>query len=520
MLHLGLLLTAILVLKGVFALALAGTRGRGKARVAGIRPSLALIALVVIFVAVLAHQASWQLTGLFRPEFVAFMQSHDRRQFNPAHRIQRGRILDRNGEILAMSQESPDGEVRRVYPLGPAFAHAVGYSHPRYGATGAEAAANALLNGADSERLASWGEVGRQVITGDERPRGQDLTLTLDADAQRVATNGLAGHKGAAVLLRVTDGAVLALASSPAFDPNRLGPGLFRGRDPDTPLLNRATQGFYPPGSTFKVVVAASAIEHGFRGTLPCPADGYTTSSYYPKIRDHEYYAERRAGRRWRGHGDLDLDTAFIESSNVFFAQLGVQLGREALFEAGRRLHFDEHLRLYPGTQRSGSFSTGRIPDLGRRDLYGLAQASIGQGRILATPIHMATIAAAVANRGLAVRPRLIAEDPPAPIGQFIAPETAARLASMMRAVVAEGTGRGIDDPRVAIAGKTGTAQNPGGAAHSWFIGFAPADAPQLAVAVVAEHGGYGSRTAAPIARDLLLHGLGLSPLTDRSTPP
>jgi len=508
-LHLGFFLTALLVLKGVLQLAYGvGAAARRKTR----RPRLpalsgSLVLLALLFAAVLAHQASWQLTGLFRPQFVAFMQSHDRREFNPAHRIQRGRILDHQGEVLAFSQEQ-QGQVFRVYPYGPAFAHAVGYSHPRFGTTGAEAAANARLNGGAPEQIASWGELGRQLVTRDKRPRGQDLVLTLDARLQGIALRGLGERHGAAVLLRPRDGAVLALVSSPAFDPNQVGPALFQTPPADTPLLNRATQGFYPPGSVFKVVLAALALESGFTGTIDCPPGGFTTSRHYPPIRDHGFYSAREAGRGWSGHGRLDLEKAFTESSNVFFAQLGVRLGHDALFSIGERLLFDRQIRLYPGTNRSGSISTGRIPRLKHSDLYGLAQASIGQGRILATPAHMALIAAAVANGGVAMRPRLIADEPPEPLGQLMSTSTARSLTRMMRRVVTDGTGRAIDTPGLPIAGKTGTAENPRGPAHSWFIGFAPAEAPELAVAVLVEHGGYGSRSAAPIARDLLVAGV------------
>ena len=509
-LHLGFFLSWLLILKGVIQLAYgAAPASRGKGR----RPrppslSSPLILLTLLFVAVLAYQASWQLTGLFRPQFVAFMQSHDRREFNPAHRIQRGRILDRHGEVLAYSQEQA-GQVLRLYPYGPAFAHVVGYSHPRYGATGAEAAANARLNGGAPEQLASWGALGRQLVTGSKRPQGQDLVLTLDARLQGVALQGLGERHGAVVALRPQDGAVLALVSSPAFDPNQVGPALFQAPPADNPLLNRATQGLYPPGSVFKVVLASMALESGFTGTIDCPAGGYTTSRHYPPIRDHGYYSAREAGRTWGGHGRLDLERAFAESSNVFFAQLGVRYGYDALLAAGARLLFDRQIPLYPGATRSASMTTGRIPRLKQTDLYGLAQASIGQGKVLATPAHMALIAAAVANGGVAMRPRLIADEPPQSLGAVMSADTARRLARMMRRVVADGTGRPIETPGLAIAGKTGTAENPRGPAHSWFIGFAPAEAPELAVAVLVEHGGYGSRSAAPIARDLLVAEVG-----------
>jgi peptidoglycan glycosyltransferase len=500
-LHIAFFLCVLVILRQVLALARDGNRAKGQpVRRRGL-PPLPLTGLALLFAAVLGYQASWQLAGVFRPEFVAFMQSHDRREFNPAHLIQRGRILDRTGKVLAYSQEH-QGQVFRLYPYGPAFAHAVGYTHPRFGVTGAEAAANAHLNGGAPDNLAAWGELGRHLLTKNKRLRGQDLVLNLDTRLQLTALQGLGSRRGAVVVLRPRDGAILTLASTPAFDPNQIGPDLFQGENPGTPLLNRATQGFYPPGSTFKVLVAATAIETGFTGTLNCPPDGYTTSRRYPKIRDHEFYT---GGRRWTGHGNLDLTTAFAESSNVFFAQLGVRQGHDALFAAGERFGFDRQVRLYPGADRAGNMSTGRIPRLAKSDLYGLAQASIGQGRVLATPAHMALIAAAVANGGLAMRPRLLADEPPAPLAGYMAPATSARLTKMMRKVVTSGTGKGIEVPDVAIAGKTGTAENPRGDAHSWFIGFAPAQDPELAVAVLVEHGGYGSSVAAPIARDLLV---------------
>ncbi len=503
-LHIAFFLAAFFILKQVLVLARAGDGPKGQsARRRGpfALPPLPVIGLALLFAAVLGYQASWQLAGVFRPEFVGFMQSHDRREFNPAHLIQRGRILDRTGEVLAFSQEH-QGRVFRLYPYGPAFAHAVGYTDPRFGVTGAEAAANARLNGGAPDNLAAWSELGRHLLTQDKRLRGQDLVLNLDTRLQLTALQGLGSRRGAVVVLRPRDGAILALASAPSFDPNQIGPDLFRVDRASTPLLNRATQGFYPPGSTFKVVVAAMAIEAGFKGTLNCPAEGYTTSRRYPRIRDHEYYT---GGGSWRGHGNLDLTTGFSESSNVFFAQLGVRLGHDALAAAAERFGFDRQIRLYPGTDRAGNMSTGRIPRLAKSDLYGLAQASIGQGRVLATPAHMALIAAAVANGGLAMRPRLLADEPPAPLAGYMAPATSTRLTKMMRKVVTSGTGKGIEVPGLAIAGKTGTAENPRGAAHSWFIGFAPAQDPDLAVAVLVEHGGYGSSAAAPIARDLLV---------------
>jgi len=472
---------------------------------------LFFIALTLLFSCVLLYQATWQLTGLFRPQFLAFMQAYDRRQFNPAHRIRRGRILDHRGEILAFS-ERRGGQVFRRYPYGPTFAHVVGYSDPKFGASGLEAAANAHLNGATADSLPAWGKLGHRLLTRDQNPHGQDLRLTLDTELQRLAMQNLGGKQGAVVLLDPRDGAIRVLVSTPAFDPNWISAGLFQTSQPGTPLLNRATQGLYPPGSTFKILTAALALEQGFKGTLPCPADGYATSSRYRKIRDHEYYAARREGWVWKGHGNLDLATALAKSSNVFFAQLGVDHGHAAFSRNLKRFHFKRRIDLYRSPYGAWTMNTGRIPEIATSDRYGLAQASIGQGKILVTPAHMALVVAAVANRGLAMSPRLVATDPPVRLVRSMSPAGARRLAWMLRKVVTQGTGRSIDGEEPPIAGKTGTAQNPQGAAHSWFVGFAPAGRPALAGAVMVEHGGYGSKTAAPIARNLLVraHELGL----------
>lgn len=462
------------------------------------------ITLTLLFSCVLLYQATWQLTGLFRPQFLTFMQAYDRRQFNPAHRIQRGRILDRRGEVLAFSERRGNRVLRR-YPYGAAFAHVVGYSDPKFGASGLEAAANAHLNGAAADSLPAWGALGRKLLTRKQNPHGQDLELTLDAELQLLAVRRLDGKQGAVVVLDARDGALRVLVSTPAFDPNRITAALFRSGHSGTPLLNRATQGLYPPGSSFKILTAALALDEGFRGTRHCPADGYATSSGYRKIRDHEYYAARRAGRVWKGHGKLDLATALAKSSNVFFAKIGVEYDHDAFARNLERFYFDRTLGLYRSPYGSWAMRTGRIPEIARSDKYGLAQASIGQGKILVTPAYMALIAAAVANQGLAMGPRLVAADPPVRLARFMSATGARRLTGMLRKVVTQGTGRGIDGAGPPIAGKTGTAQNPQGAAHSWFVGFAPAERPALAVAVLVEHGGYGSETAAPIARDLLV---------------
>lgn len=507
MLHVGFFLAAIYLLHRLLDLD-AATELRHLPRPKwSTRPAVILLALA--FTGILIHQATWQLTGTSRPEFIAFMQLHDRRELNPAHRIERGRILDRRGVVLAHT-EVVGGEVRRRYPGGPAFAHVVGYTHPRYGTSGMEAVATVQLNGGAPRDLGDWRALGRQLVIPDRGPRGRDLQLTLDAELQLRAHALLAGRHGAIVVLRPHDGAILALVSTPAFDPNQITPALFQDDGARSALLNRATQGLYPPGSVFKILPATLALEAGFEGTLDCPADGFTTSARYRKIRDHEYYEAQKKGTTWRGHGRIDLPTALARSSNVFFAQLGVQQGHAALERLGARLRFNDQIVLHESPHGRYAMQTGRLPRLEPADRYGLAQLSIGQGRALVTPAHLALIGAAIANGGRAVQPRLIASEPPVALDVFMSTPVAARLSTLLRGVVTRGTGRGIDDPRLPIAGKTGTAENPHGPSHSWFVGFAPVERPTHAIAVLVEHGGYGSATAAPIARDLLARAVAL----------
>lgn len=465
------------------------------------------LVLGTVFAAALVYQASWQLTGMTRPEFIAFMQTYDRRQFNPAHRIARGRIADHQGRILAHSEERAD-RVRRVYPLGSAFAHVIGYQDPTFGASGLERSANAHLNGSTPADLRAWRDLGQRVVTQRE-PRGQDLLLTLDANLQQAAFAALGERAGAVVMLRPGDGAMRVLTSAPAFDPNQLSKTLFEAGDPQARLLNRALQGRYPPGSTFKLVVAAAALAAGQAGPLTCEPGGFTTSARYSPIRDHDYYSARRSGKHWSGHGNLSLSRALAESCNVFFARRGVELGHDRFAATLNDFLFARRIPLHSSAQGSLTMVTSEAPRIAKSDLYGLAQASIGQGRMLMSPAHLALIVAAIANDGVAIKPRLVAADPPETLARLMTPSDARALRQMMRLVVSEGTARGIDTPQLAIAGKTGTAQNAEGSPHSWFVGYAPADrsAPEqtLAIAVLVEQGGYGSTVAAPLARDLLL---------------
>ncbi len=456
-------------------------------------------ALPLLLCAVWIHQGWWQLAGFAQPRFLAFLRRYDRRPTVAATRPVRGRILDARGETLA--EDDPERPGGRHYPAGAAAAHVIGFIHPKYGLYGLEGVADAYLLGGAFSTPSERSRFGKNLLAA--RPRGNDLRLTLHGDLQRTAAQLLAGRRGAIVVLRPDDGAILAMASAPAFDPEDPAPALAANPD-EAPMLHRAIHGRYPPGSSFKIVTAALAIERGERGALPCPAEGIVPMPGMRPIRDHEYYAAQREGRDWSGHGSLSLREAFVRSSNVYFAQVGLRTPPERMAELLDRIRASETLVLFEGSD--GRVATRAGPAIAAADLHGgrRAQWAIGQGDLALTPFQMALIAAAVANEGWVWAPHLAADAARQPLGRFFKPATARELQALMAAVVAQGTGRRAAPPGISVAGKTGTAQNPRGEDHAWFVGFAPTDRPAVAFAVLIEHGGSGGQTAAPRAAELV----------------
>ena len=465
--------------------------------------------VVFLFLALIAaRQAQWQLFGRRNEKFVAFMQRYDRREFNPAHHVRPGQIQDRKGRVLAGSRVT-EGGLRRVYPYGPVFSHVLGYNHPVYGITGLEAAARTALMGGTLRGPEDLAALGASLIHREGHAEGPPLVTTLDLDLQVKAYDLLEGHRGAVVWMDVRTGDVLVMVSRPEFDPNRLHARLFGGQVPDAPLMNRALLGQYPPGSIYKVMIAAAGLREGFTGTLDTPAEGFTTSPANPPIRDHGYHLAREEGRTWRGYGRIGMGEALARSSNVFFAQLGVRTGWDAHARVADALGMNRTIPLWERRERTLELRPARIPALSDRTPYGIAQYSIGQGDLLVSPMHMAMLAAAVARGGQVVYPRL---DPRMQVregGWICGPAEAEQLKWMMHRVVTEGTGRALGAAALPTAVKTGTAQTGGNRpSHSWIIGFTPVSEPRWAFAVLVEHGGYGSRTALPMARTLLDEGV------------
>lgn len=403
------------------------------------------------------------------------------------------------------------GYVREIGPEGLAELQALGY-RPRdlIGTAGIEKVAEQVLRGLDGGDQIEVDARGRRVRTlGTVPPQpGGDIWLTLDLEVQKAAEEALGDRPGAVVALDPWTGEVLAMASHPAYDLNMfsgaLAPAQWRRlARPDRPLQNRATSSRYEPGSVFKIVTAAAALEAG-------------ASS----LEDRFYCGGAFSLGGWRmrcwkrdGHGSQEFLQGFAQSCNVMFATLGRRVGPEALADMARRFGLGEKTGVDLPDEAAGFVPTPEGKRRVRRQPWypgDTAQMAIGQSECLVTPLQVAREVAAVANGGYLVTPRLIARveggegEPewPSKRSLELRPETLAIIRAGMEAVVAEGgTGHRIWTDRYGIAGKTGTAQNPAGEPHAWFAGYAPTDHPRIALAVLVEHAGSGSANAAPIAR-------------------
>lgn len=317
--------------------------------------------------------------------------------------------------------------------------------------------------------------------------KGRPVPLTLDACLQARAEALMEGKRGAVVALEPATGRLRALVSAPRAN-----------------YLNRALNGLYPPGSTFKVFMAAAALSQGLDPLFNCPAGGYRSARGTPAIRDVEVQQMARRGKVWRGFGRLDLASALVHSSNTYFAQLGVALGPERFGRAVDAARLRDPAVLLAAASVSLESAGGGVPD-GLRAPE-LAPVAIGQGALQLTPLAVAMLTAAVANDGVLPEPTLDAAARPALRARPFTFEAAGRVKAMMRTVVRAGTGRACDVPGLDVCGKTGTAETGrGGRDHAWFTSFAPERTPRLVVTVVVEEGGFGAAAALPVARGVLL---------------
>ena len=425
--------------------------------------------------------------NMFSAEKVA-SNPYNKRQWEDERYVVRGSIYDCNGEVLAKTEVNGD-ERTRVYPYGHLYSHVIGYYSKVYGKT--------QLEMKYDKELLGHGDIS---INFNELRSGYDLHLTIDNDLQSYAYDQLKGRNGAVVALEPSTGKILAMVSYPDFNPS--ASALEQNWNSiverkDSPLLARATNGLYPPGSTYKIATTVAAYNAG-----------YATHTFEDNgsFKLDDFKVENYGGK---SYGNIDLKTAFEVSSNAVFCSLGYELGSENILSNAEGFGINKDINIdIPVAKSKIEYKKMSNADA--------ALVSIGQGQLLMTPLHVAMMGASVANNGSMMKPYLvdsITTSSGMTIGTAkqeslympMSSMCAGYLNELMTGVVKEGTGKGAAISGITVAGKTGTAENETDKDHAWFVGYAPAENPQIAVAVLLEYdGGAGGSNAAPIARNII----------------
>ncbi|MCM1105004.1 MAG: FtsW/RodA/SpoVE family cell cycle protein [Clostridium sp.] len=409
----------------------------------------------------------------------------------------RGTIKTEDGEVLAYTRPEEDGTETRRYPYGPMFAHVVGYA--ANGGMGIESSMNYNLV---SSHQSISGQISNDL--NNEKNRGDTVITTLDLSLQELAYRLLGAENGAIIVMEPATGRILAMVSKPDFDPNEIEEiwsGLLEDEESSV-LVNRVTQGMYPPGSTFKMFTALEYIREN-----PAETQDYSYrcgGSYRTGDGDVIYCYGHSA------HGTLSFEQSFARSCNSSFANIGMTLDRRSFGKTLDELYFNREL--------PGSFRTNPSRVSMNRDIEddAMLQAAIGQGDTLITPLHLCMMTCAIANNGELMAPYvvsrvenceggLVRRYEPQSQGNILSEEEAEQLTAMMEAVCDYGTGYRLSDEAFRVAGKTGSAEFDvtSDGAHAWFTGFAPADDPKIAVTIIIEEAGMGGDYAVPIAQML-----------------
>lgn len=423
-----------------------------------------------------------------------YSNSYNKRLRNDNHNIIRGDIRDRNDTILVSSKVNRNG-VNRIYEYGRHFSHVIGYHSQKVGSTGIEAFFDKELSSANMVDIIKNKIDNKQI-------KGNTIKLTLDKDLQIYASEILGSKKGSLVALNPKTGEILAMVSKPDFNPSKIDANWDNlVKDKNSPLLNRAVDGLYPPGSIFKIITTSAALNNNY-------IDYEMECSGSINVEGYEIKDSNNSR-----HGKIMLKKAFAKSCNSYFVSLGLKLGNESLYYEAVKFKFNKRISNNLITKTSNYNNANNDRDL--------ALQSIGQGNVLITPVHAASIAAIIANDGVLMPPYLVSEIKDmngktiksfksAKAERIIDSDKAIAIKDMMIYTVKSGTGTKAKISGINVAGKTGTAENPHGKPHSWFIGFAPAEDPQIAIAVIIENGGSGGNVAAPIAGKVMKKALSL----------
>ncbi|MBD9009280.1 MAG: peptidoglycan glycosyltransferase [Clostridiales bacterium] len=443
--------------------------------------------LVVVSIMFLALVSYLLYFNMFSAEKVA-SNPYNKRQWEDERFVKRGSIYDRDGEVLA--ETIIDGDSRtRSYPKGHLYSHIIGYYSRVYG--------KSQLEMKYDKQLLGHGDIN---ITFNELRSGYDLNLTIDNDLQEYAYKQLDGRRGAIVAIEPETGKILAMVSYPDFDPSTDAiekNWKYIVEMEDSPLLARATGGLYPPGSTYKIVTAATAYNAGYSDKT------FEDNGVFKQggLKVSNYGGE--------SYGTINVRKAFEVSSNFAFCTLGYELGAQNVKDAAEAFGVNKDI------DTDIPVSKSRI-DYKKMTNEDAALVSIGQGQLLMTPLHVAMLGAAVANNGKMMKPYLVntittssgltlSTTKPTMFCQPMSAECASYMNGLMIDVVKEGTGRSAAISGITVAGKTGTAENENEKDHAWFVGYAPAEKPTIAVAVLLENDGRsGGASAAPIAKKVM----------------
>lgn len=441
-----------------------------------------LIAISLLFLALVTYLLWF---NMFRAKDV-YTNSYNKRQWESEQQVQRGEIYSQDGVLLAETEIDGDARIRK-YPKGRLYSHIIGYCSQVYGKT--------QLEMSHDDDLIGKGTIS---LTLNEIKHGNNLNLTINDELQEYAYEQLDGRDGAIVAMEPTTGQILAMVSLPDFNPETIEkdwPSMME--DENSPFLARATQGLYPPGSTYKIVTAAGVYDNGMT------TETFDDEGLFKKddVTVYNYNKE--------SFGKLDIKTAFEVSSNYVFCTLGYEMGADAVKAEAEKF----------GVNKSFDFdipvSQSQIQYKKMTDLDG-ALVSIGQGGLVMTPLHVAMMASAVANDGKMMKPYLvetvttengtvIGQTKPSVLYDSIGTACADYIEDMMIGVVEDGTGTGAQISGITVAGKTGTAENETDKDHAWFVGYAPVENPTICVAVVLENAATsGGKSAVPIAKNII----------------
>lgn len=403
----------------------------------------------------------------------------------------RGKIFDSQKEVLAETIDY-EGEDERVYPFQNIFSHIVGYSHQ--GKTGIEALA-------DIDLIKSNMSIPNQILyeLTNKKKLGNSIVTTLDGELQQKAYELMGNSKGAVIAIEPSTGKILSMISKPDFNPNEISMDWNKliSDEQNFPLLNRSTQGLYPPGSTFKILTAMAYHmqnpnkEFIYTCTGEDNFDGKVIHCYNNKA-----------------HGEQTLKEAFANSCNTAFAKIGEELDIDQLKELADQLLFNQELPY------SLPYSMSSYDLMDKNNSAQKAETVIGQGTTMISPLHNALIVSTIANGGILMKPylidwvenndgKIIHKNMPSSYGELIDIDLTRVFSQYMSEVMVSGTGVKGNSEFFQIAGKTGSAENPFGDSHAWFVGFAPVENPKIALVILLENGGTSSTKAVPMAKEL-----------------